>query len=179
MKCLTKTGLVPWCRLEAPVKVIILLPLFSFSFLFYLQLPDCCSYRQFLHLLPLAGSFLLMPSVMSFNLEDFIAHPSKEELDSLLKPQLRQVVQRLKIEHEENAKKAELKRLILDYLVEGDLTPDDELDSASSEVEIRRLELEHNAREQEKQRECQLKLKELELREKEIAAKKELDLKGS
>ena len=58
---------------------------------------------------------------MSFNLEDFITHPSKEELDSLLKPQLRQVVQRLKIEHEENAKKAELKRLILDYLVEEDL----------------------------------------------------------
>ena len=74
-------------------------------------------------------------------------------------------------------KKAELKRLILDYLVKEDMIPDDELDSASSEVEIRRLELEHNAREQEKQRECQLKLKELELREKEIAAKKELDLK--
>ena len=114
---------------------------------------------------------------MSFNLEDFIAHVSKEELDSLLKPHLRQVVQRLKIEHEENAKKAELKHLILDYLVEEDLIPDDKLDSASSEVEIRQLELEHNAREQEKQKECQLKLKELELREKEIAAKKELDLK--
>ena len=74
---------------------------------------------------------------MSFNLEDFIAHPSKEELDLLLKPQLRQVVQQLKIEREENAKKAELKRLILYYLVEEDLIPDDELDSASSEVEIR------------------------------------------
>ena len=29
--------------------------------------------------------------------------------------------------------------------MEEDLIPDDELDSASSEVEIRRLELEHNA----------------------------------
>ena len=97
---------------------------------------------------------------MSFILEDFIAHPSKEELDSLLKPQLRQVVQQLKIDHKENAKKAELKRLILDCLVEEDLIPDDELDSASSKVEIRQLELEHNARKQEKQREFQLKLKE-------------------
>ena len=84
----------------------------------------------------------------------------------LLKPQLRQVVQQLKIEHEENAKKAELKCLILDYLVEEDLISNDELDSASSKVKIRQLELEHNTREQEKQRECQYKLKELELREK-------------
>ena len=30
---------------------------------------------------------------MSFNLKDFITHPFKEELDSLLKPQLRQVFQ--------------------------------------------------------------------------------------
>ena len=110
-----------------------------------------------------------------FSLEDFIAHPSTKELDSLLKPQLRQVIQRLEIEHEENAKKTELK-VILEYLVEEDLISDDKLDSASIEVEVRRLELEHTAREQEKQRECQLKLKELELREKEIAAKKELDI---
>ena len=74
---------------------------------------------------------------MSFNLEDFIAHPSTKELDSLLKPQLRQVIQRLEIEHEENAKKNELKRLILECLVEEDLISDDELDSASSEVEVR------------------------------------------
>ena len=49
----------------------------------------------------------------------------------------------------------------------------DKLDSAYSNAEIRRLELENNIRKQERQRECQLKLKELKLREKEIAAKKE------
>ena len=38
--------------------------------------------------------------------------------------------------------------------MEEDLISNNELDSASREVEIRRLELEHNAREQEKQREC-------------------------
>ena len=43
--------------------------------------------------------------------------------------------------------------------MEEDLISNDKLDSAGSKVEIRRLELEHNAREQEKQRECQLKLK--------------------
>ena len=73
-------------------------------------------------------------SEMSFILEDFITHPSKKKLDLLLKPQLRQVVQRLELEHEENAKKAELKHLILEYLVEEDLISDNELDSASSKV---------------------------------------------
>ena len=76
-------------------------------------------------------------SGMYFSLEDFIAYPSTKELDSLLKPQLRQVIQLLEIEHEENAKKTELKHLILEYLVEEDLISDDELDSASIEVEFR------------------------------------------
>lgn len=114
---------------------------------------------------------------MSFNLEEFLARPSKRELDSLLKPQLRQVVRQLEIECEEHAKKAELKRLVLDYFVQEDLISDDKLNGVDSELEIKRLELEHQAREQEKNRECQLKMKELELKEKEIAARNELDLK--
>ena len=84
----------------------------AFLLVLFIQLLDVCGYYQFLHLLPLARFLLLQTSAtsgMSFNLEDFIAHPSKKELDSLLKPQLRQVIQRLEIEHEENAKKAELK----------------------------------------------------------------------
>ena len=77
-------------------------------------------------------SFLLVPSGMSFNLEDFIAYTSKEELNSLLKPQLRQVVQQLKTEHK---KKAKLKCLILDCLMEEDLISNNEVDSSSSEVD--------------------------------------------
>ena len=61
--------------------------------------------------------------------------------------------------------------------MEEELISNHKHDSASSKVEIRWLELEPNAREQEKQSECQLKLKQLEIREKEIAAKKELHLK--
>jgi len=99
----------------------------------------------------------------------------------LLKGQLRQIVQRLEIpvENEEKAKKAELKRLLLEYFVEEDLISEDELNSVGngSQLEMKRLELEHQARQQEKERECQLRMKELELEEKEIAAKNELDLK--
>ena len=45
--------------------------------------------------------------VMSFNIEEFIAHPSRRELDSLLKTQLRQLVQQLEIpvDNVEKAKK--------------------------------------------------------------------------
>ena len=44
---------------------------------------------------------------MSFNLEEFIKHPSKKDLDLLLKPQLKQVAQLLNIEPGEQMKKVE------------------------------------------------------------------------
>ena len=63
------------------------------------------------------------------------------------------MLQQLKIEHKEYVKKAKLKCLIPDFLMEEDLITNDELDSASSKVEIRQLELEYNAREEITQRE--------------------------
>ena len=113
---------------------------------------------------------------MSFNLEEFIKHLLKKDLDLLLKPQLKQVAQLLNIEPREQMKKVELKRLVLDHLIEENLILDDELNSVN-EVEIKLLELEHDTREQERNRECQLRMRELVLREQEIAVKKELDLK--
>ena len=71
---------------------------------------------------------------MSFDIEEFITHPSKRELDSLLKSQLKQVVQRLgiSVENEEKAKKAEMKRCLLDYFVEEDLLSEEELNSVGA-----------------------------------------------
>ena len=83
----------------------------TFLLVLFIQLLDVCGYHQFSHLLLLARFLLLQTlatSGRSFSLKDFITHPSKKELDSLLKPQLRQVIQQLEIEHEENAKKAKL-----------------------------------------------------------------------
>ena len=68
----------------------------AFLLVLFIQLLDVCGYHQCSHLLPLARFLLLQTSAtsgMSFNLEDFIAHPSKKELVLLLKPQLRQVIQ--------------------------------------------------------------------------------------
>ena len=72
-----------------------------------------------------------------------------------------------------------MKYWLLDYFVEEDLLSEEELNSVGSESQLgmKRLELEHQVRQQEKDRECQLRMKELELKEKEIAAKNELDLK--
>jgi len=87
---------------------------------------------------------------MSFNIEEFIAHPPRRELDSLLKTQLRKVVQRLEtpLENVEKVKKAEIKRLLLDHFVEEDLLLEDKLNSVGSEsqLEIKWLELEYQAR---------------------------------
>ena len=58
-------------------------------------------------------------------------------------------------------KTADLKCFVLDCFIEEDLISEDELNSAGSEVQIKRLELKHDAREQEKNRECQLRMKEL------------------
>ena len=52
------------------------------------------------------------------------------------------------IENEEKAKKAELKHLLLEYFVEEGLILEDELNSvgSDSQLEMKRLELEHHAR---------------------------------
>ena len=104
---------------------------------------------------------------MSFDVNTFVGNPSKTELYGLTKPQLKLVADKVEIEYESNAKKVELRQAILDYFIEEDLITVEQ-PPISSAVEIRRLELEHRANEQQRDQECQFKMKELELREKEL-----------
>ena len=104
---------------------------------------------------------------MSFDVNTFVGNPSKTELYGLTKPQLKLVADKVEIEYESNAKKVELCQAILDYFIEEDLITVEQ-PPISSAVEIRRLELEHRANEQQRDQECQFKMKELELREKEL-----------
>ena len=90
---------------------------------------------------------------------------------SLTKPQLKLVADKLEIEYDSSAKKVELCQAILDYCIEEDLIPEEQPPASNSAVEIKRLELEHRANEQQRDQECQLKMKELELREKELEMK--------
>ena len=108
---------------------------------------------------------------MSFDVNSFVDNPSKTELYSLTKPQLKLVADKIVIEYEYNVKKAELRQAILDYFVEEDLIPEEQPSLSDRELEIRRLELEHRANEQQRDQDCQVRLKELELREKELEMK--------
>ena len=117
---------------------------------------------------------------MSFNVEEFASNPTKSGLNSLLKAQLKQLVEHLSITVGPSATKAELRKKLTEYFVEDLLSEEEEEVSDSvhaTKLELKRLELEHQAREQERERECQLKMKELEIREKEMNAKREVELK--
>ena len=69
---------------------------------------------------------------MSFTPKYICDHTSFEEGITLVTEDSVETGGSVTKDHEENAKKAELKRLILDYLVEEDLVSDDKLDIASS-----------------------------------------------
>jgi len=95
-------------------------------------------------------------------MEEFIEEPTREALALLKKKELLDVAKHYKIEVVESARKAEIKKLIIEHLIEEDLI--DESESAAT-IELKRLEYQ----ERERERENQLKLKELELKEKELS----------
>lgn len=80
---------------------------------------------------------------LSFDVNTFVGNLSKTELYGLTKPQLKLVADTVKIACVPNAKKVELRQAILDYFIEEDLIPEEQLPISSSAFEIKRLELEH------------------------------------
>lgn len=92
---------------------------------------------------------------MSFDVNTFATNPSKTALYNLTKTQLRQVVDKVGLECDTTAKKAELREALLDYFIEEDLISEEQL-STSDKLEIKRLELEHKAREQKLEQEGRL-----------------------
>jgi len=107
-----------------------------------------------------------------FSVESFVEKPSLKVVCVLKKSQL---AQHFNLELTTTMKKSEVKQLVIDYLVDEELVPDEELEATSDHdvsentVELKRLEL------AEKERESQLRLKELEPREKELNVQKELE----
>ena len=86
------------------------------------------------------------------------------ELYGLTKPQLKQVVDKIGLDYDTTAKKVELQQILFDHFVEEDLISEEQISTNNSEVEIKWLELEHQAHEQQREQECRLKMRELELR---------------
>jgi len=117
-----------------------------------------------------------------FNIKTFVEEPTLKVVKALKKAELIQVAQHYKLEASSALKKSELKRLVIEYLVEEEVVSEDDSElpptaspgDTMSSLELRRLELQDKERE----RESQLKLKELEIREKELSVQlrlRELD----
>ena len=108
--------------------------------------------------------------------KEFVQSPSMEVLETFKKDMLMQIAQELQLEVKRSTRKHELKRLIVEQLVDEDVLPDSCLEvykpvpmEPSGQYEIRRLEIER-----------ELKLREFEARERELEAQqreKELELK--
>ncbi|KAJ8041137.1 hypothetical protein HOLleu_11871 [Holothuria leucospilota] len=101
---------------------------------------------------------------MSFNLDKFVASPSVEELDSLKKSEIVKVAKHYGyIELQPLMRKDEIKRYVLEYLVDESVLPSTVLERAitvptDNTFELKRLEMEMNK---------EVRLKELEKEEKE------------
>jgi len=100
-----------------------------------------------------------------FCLESFVAEPTLQVFNLLMKPQLVEVANYYKLSITGPSKKGDIKRLLTEYLIDEGLVPEDEDRSPtnvdSNFLELKRLELQ----ECESAREAQLKMKELEIRE--------------
>ena len=95
--------------------------------------------------------------------KEFVQSPSMEVLETFKKDMLMQIAQELQLEVKRSTRKHELKRLIVEQLVDEDVLPDSCLEvykplpmEPSGQYEIRRLEIER-----------ELKLREFEARERE------------
>ena len=106
-----------------------------------------------------------------FNLETFVTEPSLQVVRTLKKSHLQQIASHFKLSTTTTTRKEELCKLVMEFLVDEELVPEETVDDLPSHavdnnvLELKRLELQDRERE----RESQLKLRELELREKELS----------
>ena len=112
--------------------------------------------------------------------KEFVQSPSMEVLETFKKDMLMQIAQELQLEVKRSTHKHELKRLIVEQLVDEDVLPDSCLEvykplpmEPSGQYEIRRLEIERELRL--KELEAQQRKEELEAqqRNEELEAQKE------
>ncbi|KAJ8047783.1 hypothetical protein HOLleu_06875 [Holothuria leucospilota] len=121
---------------------------------------------------------------MPFNLDKFVASPSVEELDSLKKSEIVKVAKHYGIEFQPLMRKDEIKRYVLEYLVDESILPITVLETAitvptDNTFELKRLEIEMNKEirlkemEREREREEREMQKEKEEREMQMQMQRE------
>ncbi|KAJ8051127.1 hypothetical protein HOLleu_04579 [Holothuria leucospilota] len=121
---------------------------------------------------------------MPFNLDKFVASPSVEELDSSKKSDIVKVAKHYGIEFQPLMRKDEIKRYVLEYLVDESILPSTVLETAitvptDNTFELKRLEMEMNKEirlkemEREREREREREERERERKEREMQMQKE------
>ncbi|KAJ8032157.1 Protein split ends [Holothuria leucospilota] len=119
---------------------------------------------------------------MPFNLDKFVASPSVEELDSLKKSEIVKVAKHYGIEFQPLMRKDEIKRYVLEYLVDESVLPSTVLETAitvptDNTFELKRLEIEMNKeirlKEMEREREKEEREMQREKEEREMQREKE------
>ena len=113
---------------------------------------------------------------MSFDVTTFVAAPKLTGLAALKRSELVAIASHYDLEVNSGMRKADVRQLVRDYLLDENVVSDEEVyEEGESVIELKRLELQ----EREREREAQVRLKELEIREREIAVQikaKELEL---
>ncbi|KAJ8040676.1 Protein split ends [Holothuria leucospilota] len=115
---------------------------------------------------------------MPFNLDKFMASPSVEELDSLKKSEIVKVAKHYGIEFQPLMLKDEIKRYVLEYLVDESVLPRTVLETAitvptDNTFELKRLEMEMNKEIRLKEMEREREREEREREEREMQMQKE------
>ncbi|KAJ8049936.1 hypothetical protein HOLleu_02905 [Holothuria leucospilota] len=123
---------------------------------------------------------------MPFNLDKFVASPSVEELDSLKKSEIVKVAKHYGIEFQPLMRKDEIKRYVLECLVDESILPSTVLETAitvptDNTFELKRLEIEMNKevrlKELEKEKEKEKEEREMQMQREEKAREHEFRLK--
>ena len=78
---------------------------------------------------------------MSFSVESFVDSPKLFALMSLKKAELATLAQHYKLEVPSTMKKSDIRKMLVDYLVDEEIVSEDEAESDTSAVELKRLEL--------------------------------------
>ena len=78
---------------------------------------------------------------MSFSVESFVDSPKLSALMSLKKTELATLAQHYKLEVPSNMKKSDIRKMLVEYLVDEEIVSDDEVEPDTSAVELKKLEL--------------------------------------
>ncbi|KAJ8041519.1 hypothetical protein HOLleu_12356 [Holothuria leucospilota] len=119
---------------------------------------------------------------MPFNLDELVSSPSVEELDSLKKSEIVKVAKHYGIEFQPLMRKDEIKKYVLEYLVDESILPSTVLETAitvptDNTFELKRLEMEMNKEVRLKEMEREREKEEREMQREKEAREHEFRLK--